>query len=224
MDQSRIRSLISTVLELISYHIFPAIFILSHGLPNNSINFYLGGMVLMVALYKEFIRPLNPNYFFSGFYTLIYILLCVLGFKSMNYNIMILVFAQIVFLFVTRYFPERYNILKVVIDGFIVPSFISIAIVFYYAHFISINFVIPLLLVNITAMMISYFEGDISSYIQIIIIAIATTLLFFLGYINIYTMVAIIAFALIMVLLKIFNKFETTNLIYRFIGNLILII
>ncbi|MFD1470993.1 hypothetical protein [Companilactobacillus mishanensis] len=142
----------------------------------------------------------------------------------MNYNIMILVFAQIVFLFVTRYFPERYNILKVVIDGFIVPSFISIAIVFYYAHFISINFVIPLLLVNITAMMISYFEGDISSYIQIIIIAIATTLLFFLGYINIYTMVAIIAFALIMVLLKIFNKFETTNLIYRFIGNLILII
>lgn len=224
MDKTRNRNLIKALLELISFHVFPVAFILTHKLPNNPINYFLLLMVAMVAFYKEFMLPLKPNQFFSLLYSGIYLIICILGFQTMNIYLMILIFAQIVFLFVTKEMPKKYLILNVLIKDFIVPSFVSIAIFFYYSHFISINFVVPILLVNITALMITYFDGETSSYIQIIAISIATVILFFFGYINIFATIAIIAYALIFVLLKIFNKFSTINVFYRLIGNILLII
>ncbi|WP_300559018.1 hypothetical protein [Companilactobacillus sp.] len=224
MDHTRVKNLIKSLIELVSFHVFAVAFVLIHHLPNNSINYYLLALVAMVALYKEFMLPLKPNILFSITYSVIYFLICAIGFKSMNIFVMILIFAQIAFLFSTRYIPQKYSMLTTLINDFIVPSFVSIAIFFYYSHFISINFVVPLLLINITAVMITYFDGEMNSAIQIIAIAIATVVLFFLGYINLLATIAVIAFTLIMVLLKVFNKFSTTDVIYRFIGNIMLII
>ena len=224
MDHTRNKNLIKALIELASFHVFALGFILTHRMPINPINWFLLALVAMVALYKEFMLPLKPNQFFSGFYTLIYIIICALGFKTMNIFVMILILAQIAFLFLTKYIPQKYNFFTIFIKDFIVPSFVSVAVFFYYAHFISINFVVPILLINITAIMITYFDGEISSYVQIIVLAIATVVLFFLVYINILATIAIIAFALVTVLLRIYDKFSTNNVVYRFIGNVLLMI
>ncbi|KRL66777.1 hypothetical protein [Companilactobacillus versmoldensis] len=224
MDQTRVKNLIKSLIELISFHIFAVGFVLTHHLPSTAINYYLLVLIAMIALYKEFMLPLKPNQFFSGFYSLIFILIAAFGYKSMNPYVSILIFAQLFFLFVTKYIPQKYNLASIVIKDFVVPCFVSIAILFYYAHFISIHFVVPLLLVNIIAIMITYFDGEMNSYIQIIVTAVATLILFLLGYLNIFSTIAVIAFTLITVLLKIFNKFATNNVVYRFIGNILLII
>ncbi|AKP66831.1 hypothetical protein [Companilactobacillus ginsenosidimutans] len=224
MDQTRSKNLIKSLIELISFHIFAIGFILTHKLPNNPINYYLLAMIIMIVLFKEFILPLKPNMNFTITYSVIFIIICAVGFKSMNVFVMILVFSQLAFLFVTRYIPQKYGVVAMVLRDFVVPSFISIGIFFYYTHFISINFVVPLLLVNLTAIMITYFDGEITSYVQIIVVAIATVILFFLGYINILSTIAIIAYALAMVLLKIFDKFSADDVVNRCIGNVLLII
>lgn len=224
MDHTRNKNLIKAIIELFSFHVFAIAFILTHKLPNNPINYYLLVLVAMIALYKEFMTPLNPNILFSTLYSIIFLLVCVLGFKTMNLFVMILLFAQMAFLFIPKYIPQKYLLASHLIKDFIVPSFVSIAILFYYAHFISIKFVVPLLLVNITALMITYFDGEINSYVQIIAVSVVSIILFFLGYLNIFAAIVLIAYSLITVLLKIFEKFSTSNVIYRLIGNILLII
>lgn len=224
MDRTRSKNLIKALIELISFHVFAIGFIFTHRLPNNPINFFLLLLVIMVVLYKEFVLPMKPNERFVIIYSIIFIVVCALGFKTMNIFVMILIFSQLAFLFLIKYMPKKYNVVAMVIEDFVVPTFMSVAIFFYYTHFISINFVVPLLLVNITAIMITYFDGDINSYVQIIAISIATVVLFFLGYINILSTIAIIAYALAMVLLKIFDKFSEDDVVNRLIGNILLII
>ncbi|WP_125709650.1 hypothetical protein [Companilactobacillus zhongbaensis] len=224
MDRTRTKNLIKALIELLSFHVFAISFIWTHNLPSSPINYYLLSMVAMVAIYKEFMLPMKPNQFFSILYSAVFLILCIFGFKSMNIFVMILIFAQVCFLFIPKSIPPKYYIISVLIKDFVVPSFISIAILFYYAHFISIKFVVPLLLINITAVMITYFDGEVTSYVQIIAVAIATVVLFLLNYLNIYSSIAIIAYMLITVLLKIFNKFATTNVIYRFVGNLLVVV
>ncbi len=224
LTYKKYKRLFASVIEFLSYHIFPFIFIFGHNLTNYSINWFLVIMVGMVAIYKEYIRSLKPNMYFNGLYSLIYIVLIVLTFKSLNINVIILIFIQLILLFSTKYIGKKYKLLQTLIDGFIIPSFMSIAIAYTYMHFISFNFIVPLLLVNIATILIEYFEGAKTDYIQLVTLSVLTLILFLLGYINPLTSITIVIFVVVSVLLKQFRHLFTSNLFYRVIGNLLLLI
>jgi len=224
MDKLKSKRLLLTLIEFISYHIFPFIFIFVHDLNNYSLHGFLIIMVAMVALYKEFILTLNPNKYFHILYSIIYILLAILSFNSLNIFVICLVFAQLAFLYMTRYLPDNYQNLISLVKDFVVPSFMSIALAFTYMHFISINFVVPLLLVNLATVLINYFEGTQFDYIELVVISGLSIILFFLNYIGLWTSLAIIIFVVVMSLLKQYKNFNQSNLFYRVIGNLILAI
>ncbi|QFR68657.1 hypothetical protein [Companilactobacillus paralimentarius] len=191
---------------------------------NYTIHGFLIIMIAMVALYKEYIITLNPNKYFHLLYSGIYLLLAILSIHSLNKFVIILIFVQLVFLYMLKYLPDNYQNIASLIEDFIVPSFMSIALAFTYMHFISINFVVPLLLINLACVLIDYFEGTKYDYLQLIVFSILSFMLFILNYINIWTTFIIIIFVLIMALLKKYQKFSQPNLFYRVIGNLILII
>ncbi|MFD1418154.1 hypothetical protein [Companilactobacillus keshanensis] len=218
------RKLIVALLEFISYHIFPISFLFTHGLNNYSINFYLLVMVAMIAFYKEYVRTLKPNFYFNGLYSVCFFILAFISYRTLNINVIILAFVQLVFLYLTKYISKKYQILETLIDNFIIPSFTSIAIAYTYAHFISVNFVVPLLLVNISAILIDYFDGEIADFIQLVTLAGLTLILFFLGYVNIITAVTIVIFVVASTLLKEFRHISVSNLVYRLIGNILLLI
>ncbi|KRK79530.1 hypothetical protein [Companilactobacillus nodensis] len=218
------KKLFASLIEFLSYHIFPFIFIFGHNLNNYTINWYLAIMIGMVAIYKEYIRSLKPNMYFNGLYSIIYVILIVLSSKSLNLNVIILIFVQLVLLFITKYFDEKYQLVQTLIESFIIPSFMSIAIAYTYMHFISFTFVVPLLLVNIAAILIDYFEGARSDYIQLVTLSGLTLILFLLGYINALTAITIVIFVVVAVLLKKFRHLSTSNLFYRVIGNFLLLI
>ncbi|MFC6177555.1 hypothetical protein ACFQAV_11960 [Companilactobacillus huachuanensis] len=224
MDKLKSKKLLSAFIEFISYHIFPFIFIFVHNLNNYSLHGFLIIMVAMVALYKEFILTLNPNKYFHILYSAIYILLAVLSLRSLNLSVIILVFAQLAFLYMTRYLPDNYQNLVSLVEDFVVPSFMSIALAFTYMHFISVNFVVPLLLVNLATVLINYFEGTSFDYIELVVISVLCVILFLLNYISLWTALAIIVFIVTMSLLKKYKNFNQSNLFYRVIGNLILVI
>ncbi|WP_211331288.1 hypothetical protein [Companilactobacillus insicii] len=127
-------------------------------------------------------------------------------------------------MFSTKYIGKKYKLLQTLIDGFIIPSFMSIAIAYTYMHFISFNFIVPLLLVNIATILIEYFEGAKTDYIQLVTLSVLTLILFLLGYINPLTSITIVIFVVVSVLLKQFRHLFTSNLFYRVIGNLLLLI
>lgn len=218
------RKLIVALLEFISYHIFPISFLFTHHLNNYSINFYLLVMVAMVAFYKEYVRTLKPNFYFNGLYTVCFFILALISYRTLNINVIILVFIQLVFLYLTKNISKKYHILETLIDDFIIPSFTSIAIAYTYAHFISVNFIVPLLLINIAAVLIIYFEGAISDFIQLITLAGLTLILFLLNYISLITAITIVIFVLASTLLKEFKHISASNLVYRLIGNILLLI
>lgn len=224
MDKLKSKKLLAALIEFISYHIFPFIFIFMHSLNNYSINGFLLIMVAMVALYKEFILKLNPNRYFHLLYSGIYLLLVILSWKSLNMFVIILVFAQLFFLYMIRYLPDNSESIASLIEDFIVPSFMSIALAFAYMHFISVNFVVPLLLINLATVLINYFEGTRNDYIELAAISILSAVLFLLKYISLWTALVIIIFVIVMSLLKKYRHFAQPNLFYRVIGNLILII
>lgn len=223
MDKLKSKKLLLSLIEFISYHIFPFIFIFIHDLNNYSLHGFLIIMVAMVALYKEYILTLNPNKYFHLLYSGIYILLAILSLRSLNLFVIILIFAQLAFLYMVRYLPENSQIVSLVED-FVVPSFMSIALAFTYMHFISVNFVVPLLLVNIATVLINYFEGTKNDYVEMAAIAALSIILFLLNYISIWTALVIIIFVISMSLLKQYRHFSQPTLFYRIIGNLILII
>lgn len=224
MDKLKSKRLLATAIEFISYHIFPFIFIFMHDLNNYSLHGFLIIMIAMVALYKEYILTLNPNRYFHILYSAIYLLLAVLSIHSLNIFVMILIFAQLFFLYMVRYLPDNYQNLVSLVEDFIVPSFISIALAFTYMHFISVTFVVPLLLVNLATVLINYFEGTRQDYIELIAISALSVILFLLNYISMWTALVIVAFVVTMSLLKKYKNFSQSNLFYRVIGNLILII
>ena len=224
MDKLKSKKLLLALIEFISYHIFPFIFIFVHDLNNFSLHGFLIIMVAMVALYKEFILTLNPNKYFHLLYSGIYILLAILSMRSLNLFVMILIFAQLAFLYMVRYLPEKYPNIVSLVEDFIVPSFMSIALAFTYMHFISVNFVVPLLLVNLATVMINYFDGTKNDYLQLIAISALSVILFLLNYISMWTALVIVTFVIVMSLLKKYQNFSQPNLFYRVIGNLILII
>lgn len=224
MDKLKSKRLLSALIEFISYHIFPFIFIFVHNLNNYSLHGFLIIMVAMVALYKEFILTLNPNRYFHILYSAIYILLAILSFRSLNYFVMILVFAQLAFLYMIRYLPDNYQNFAILVKDFVVPSFMSIALAFTYMHFISVTFIVPLLLVNLATVLINYFKGTRNDYLELIAISVLSVVLFLLNYISLWTALVIIVFVVTMSLLKKYKNFSQPNLFYRVIGNLILII
>ena len=224
MDKLKSKRLLAAFIEFISYHIFPFIFIFVHDLNNYSLHGFLIIMVAMVALYKEFISTLNPNNYFHILYSAIYILLAILSFRSLNYFVMILIFVQIVFLYMIRYLPDKYQNLVSLVKDFIVPSFMSIALAFTYMHFISVTFIVPLLLVNLATVLINYFEGTRNDYLELIAISVLSIVLFLLNYISMWTALVIVIFVVTMSLLKKYRNFSQPNLVYRVIGNLILVI
>lgn len=224
MNNLKSKKILASLIEFISYHIFPFIFIFVHNLNNYTIHGFLIIMIAMVALYKEYIITLNPNKYFHLLYSGIYLLLAILSIHSLNKFVIILIFVQLVFLYTLKYLPDNYQNIASLIEDFIVPSFMSIALAFTYMHFISINFVVPLLLINLACVLIDYFEGTKYDYLQLIVFSILSFMLFILNYINIWTTFIIIIFVLIMALLKKYQKFSQPNLFYRVIGNLILII
>ncbi|CAJ1185737.1 hypothetical protein [Companilactobacillus paralimentarius] len=224
MNNLKSKKILASLIEFISYHIFPFIFIFVHNLNNYTIHGFLIIMIAMVALYKEYIITLNPNKYFHLLYSGIYLLLAILSIHSLNKFVIILIFVQLVFLYMLKYLPDNYQNIASLIEDFIVPSFMSIALAFTYMHFISINFVVPLLLINLACVLIDYFEGTKYDYLQLIVFSILSFMLFILNYINIWTAFIIIIFVLIMALLKKYQKFSQPNLFYRVIGNLILII
>ncbi|MFH5812309.1 hypothetical protein [Companilactobacillus sp. FL22-1] len=224
MDKLKSKKILLSFIEFISYHIFPFIFIFIHDLHNYSINGYLIIMVAMVAIYKEYLLNLNPNRYFHILYSVLYLLLAILALHSLNPLVIILVFTQLVFLYLVRYLPENYQNLVSLVKDFIVPSFISTALAFNYMHFISVNFIIPLLLVNLATVLINYFNGTKLDYGELLAISVLCFLLFLLNYINLWTTLIIILFVVSMCLLKKYQHFTQTNLFYRVIGNLILII
>lgn len=224
MDKLKSKKLLLALIEFISYHIFPFIFIFMHDLTNYSLHGFLIIMVAMVALYKEFILTLNPNKYFHLLYSGIYILLAVLSYRSLNLFVMLLIFAQLAFLYMTCYLPDNYQSIVSLVEDFIVPSFMSIALAFTYMHFISINFVVPLLLVNLATVLIGYFEGSRNDYILLVAISALSCVLFLLNYISLWTALVIIVFVVTMSLLKKYSRFDQPNLFYRVIGNLILVI
>lgn len=224
MNNLKSKKLLLSFIEFISYHIFPFIFISVHNLNNYTIHGFLIIMIAMVALYKEYIITLNPNKYFQLLYSGIYLLLAILSIHSLNKFVIVLIFVQLIFLYILKYLPESYKSFASLIEDFIVPSFISIALAFTYMHFISINFVVPLLLINLACVLINNFEGTKYDYLQLIIFSILSFMLFILSYVNIWTASIIIVFVVIMSLLKKYQKFSQPNLFYRVIGNLILII
>ncbi|HIY93427.1 hypothetical protein [Companilactobacillus sp. HBUAS56275] len=224
MNNLKSKKLLASLIEFISYHIFPFIFIFVHNLNNYTIHGFLIIMIAMVALYKEYIITLNPNKYFHLLYSAIYLLLAILSIHSLNKFVIILVFVQLIFLYMLKYLPDSYKNIASLIEDFIVPSFMSIALAFTYMHFISINFVVPLLLINLACVMIDYFEGTRYDYLQLIVLSILSFMLFILNYINIWTAAIIIIFVVVMSLLKKYQKFSQPNLFYRVIGNIILII
>lgn len=224
MNNLKSKKILASLIEFISYHIFPFIFIFVHNLNNYTIHGFLIIMIAMVALYKEYIITLNPNKYFHLLYSGIYLLLAILSIHSLNKFVIILVFVQLVFLYMLKYLPDNYQNIASLIEDFIVPSFMSIALAFTYMHFISINFVVPLLLINLACVLIDYFEGTKYDYLQLIVFSILSFMLFILNYISIWTAFTIIIFVLAMALLKKYQKFSQPNLFYRVIGNLILII
>jgi len=224
MNNLKSKKILAAFIEFISYHIFPFIFIFVHNLNNFSIHGFLIIMVAMVALYKEFILKLNPNKYFHILYSAIYILLAVLSYRSLNTFVIVLIFAQLAFLYMIRYLPDNYQNIVSLVEDFVVPSFMSIAIAFTYMHFISINFVVPLLLVNIATVMINYFDGTKYDYIQLVALSVLSAVLFLLNYISLWTALVIIIFVVAMSLLKKYRNLSEPNLFYRIIGNLILII
>lgn len=224
MDKLKSKKLLSAFIEFISYHIFPFIFIFIHNLNNYSIHGFLIIMVAMVALYKEFILTLNPNKYFHILYSGIYVLLAILSLHSLNLFVTILIFAQLAFLYMVKYLPDKYQNLVSLVENFVVPSFMSIALAFTYMHFISVNFVVPLLLINLATVLINYFEGTRQDYIELAAISGLCAILFLLNYISLWTALAIIVFVVAMCLLKKYKNFVQSNLFYRIIGNLILII
>ncbi|GEO48095.1 hypothetical protein [Companilactobacillus kimchii] len=224
MNNLKSKKILASLIEFISYHIFPFIFIFVHNLNNYTIHGFLIIMIAMVALYKEYIITLNPNKYFHLLYSGIYLLLAILSIHSLNKFVIILVFVQLVFLYMLKYLPDNYQNIASLIEDFIVPSFMSIALAFTYMHFISINFVVPLLLINLACVLIDYFEGTKYDYLQLIVFSILSFMLFILNYISIWTAFTIIIFVLAMSLLKKYQKFSQPNLFYRVIGNLILII
>ncbi|WP_119325933.1 hypothetical protein [Companilactobacillus musae] len=224
MDKLKSKKLLAALVEFISYHIFPFIFIFVHDLNNYSLHGFLIIMVAMVALYKEFILTLNPNRYFHILYSVIYLILMLLSLHSLNLFVMILVFAQLAFLYMIRYLPDNYKNIASLVENFVVPSFMSIALAFTYMHFISVTFVVPLLLVNLATVLINYFEGSKLDYIELIAISVLSVLLFLLNYISMWTALVIVVFVVTMSLLKKYRNFSQPNLFYRVIGNLILII
>ena len=224
MINFKYKKLISSLIEFISYHVFPFIFIFTHSLTNYTINWFLAIMIAMVAFYKEYIRSLKPNIYFNGLYSVIYLILILLSFRSLNTNVVILVFIQLMLLFLTKFITDKYQLIQTLIESFIIPSFMSIAIAYTYMHFISFNFVVPLLLVNIAAILIDYFGGAKTDYAQLVTLIILTLVLFLLGYVSALTSITIVAFVVVSILLKKFKKFSTSNLFYRLIGNLLLLI
>jgi len=224
MDKLKSKRLLAALIEFISYHIFPFIFIFVHDLNNYSLHGFLIIMVAMVALYKEFILTLNPNRYFHILYSAIYILLAVLSFHSLNLFVTILIFAQLIFPYMIKYLPNNYQNIASLIEDFVVPSFMSISLAFTYMHFISVTFVVPLLLVNLATVLINYFEGTKFDYIELGAISVLSALLFLLNYISLWTALAIIIFIVVMSLLKKYRNFSQSNLFYRVIGNLILVI
>lgn len=224
MINLKYKKLIVSLIEFVSYHVFPFIFIFTHSLGNYTINWFLAIMIAMVAFYKEYIRTLKPNMYFNGLYSGIYILLMVLSFRNLNINVLIMIFIQLILLFLTKYIGKKYQLIQTLIDSFIIPSFMSIAIAYTYMHFVSFTFVVPLLLVNIAAILVDYFEGDKTDYAQLVTLIILTLVLFLLGYVSILTSITIVSFVVIAVLLKKFKHISTSNLFYRLIGNLLLLI
>lgn len=224
MDKLKSKKIVLSIIEFISYHIFPFIFIFIHDLNNYSLHGFLIIMVAMVALYKEYILTLNPNKYFHILYSGIYLLLAVLSWRSLNLFVVLLIFVQLVLLYTVRYLPDNYQNLVSLIKDFVVPSFMSIALAFTYMHFISVNFVVPLLLVNLATVLINYFEGNKFDYIQLGAISALSIILFLLNYISLWTTLIIIIFVVSMSLLKKYRNFSLPNLFYRVIGNLILII
>lgn len=224
MNNLKSKKLLASLIEFISYHIFPFIFIFVHNLNNYTIHGFLIIMIAMVALYKEYIITLNPNKYFHSLYSGIYLLLAILSMHSLNKFVIILVFVQLVFLYMLKYLPDNYQNIASLIEDFIVPSFMSIALAFTYMHFISINFVVPLLLINLACVLIDYFEGTKYDYLQLIVFSILSFMLFILNYVSIWTALIIVIFVVTMALLKKYQKFSQPNLFYRIIGNLILII
>lgn len=224
MDKLKSKNLLSTFMEFISYHIFPFIFIFVHDLNNYSLHGFLIIMVAMVALYKEFILKLNPNRYFHILYSVIYLILMLLSLHSLNLFVMILVFAQLAFLYMIRYLPDNYQNIASLVENFVVPSFMSIALAFTYMHFISVTFVVPLLLVNLATVLINYFEGSKQDYVELIAISLLSLVLFLLNYISMWTALVIVVFVVTMSLLKKYRNFSQSNLFYRVIGNLILVI
>lgn len=224
MDKLKSKNLLSAFMEFISYHIFPFIFIFVHDLNNYSLHGFLIIMVAMVALYKEFILKLNPNRYFHILYSVIYLILMLLSLHSLNLFVMILVFAQLAFLYMIRYLPDNYQNIASLVENFVVPSFMSIALAFTYMHFISVTFVVPLLLVNLATVLINYFEGSKQDYVELIAISLLSLVLFLLNYISMWTALVIVVFVVTMSLLKKHRNFSQSNLFYRVIGNLILVI
>ncbi len=224
MNNLKSKKILAAFIEFISYHIFPFIFIFVHNLNNFSIHGFLIIMVAMVALYKEFILKLNPNKYFHILYSAIYILLAVLSYRSLNTFVIVLIFSQLAFLYMIRYLPDNYQNIVSLVEDFVVPSFMSIAIAFTYMHFVSINFVVPLLLVNIATVMINYFDGTKYDYIQLVALSVLSAVLFLLNYVSLWTALVIIIFVVAMSLLKKYRNLSEPNLFYRIIGNFILII
>ncbi|WP_054642094.1 hypothetical protein [Companilactobacillus kimchii] len=211
MNNLKSKKILASLIEFISYHIFPFIFIFVHNLNNYTIHGFLIIMIAMVALYKEYIITLNPNKYFHLLYSGIYLLLAILSIHSLNKFVIILVFVQLVFLYMLKYLPDNYQNIASLIEDFIVPSFMSIALAFTYMHFISINFVVPLLLINLACVLIDYFEGTKYDYLQLIVFSILSFMLFILNYISIWTAFTIIIFVLAMSLLKKISKIFTTQ-------------
>lgn len=224
MTNLKSKKLLISFMEFISYHIFPFIFIFVNDLHNYSINGFLIIMVAMVALYKDYILQLNPNRYFHILYSVIYLIVAILSLSSLNKFVIILIFAQLIFLYLVKYLPDNYQNYRPLIENFVVPSFMSIALAFTYMHFISINFVVPLLLINLASVLINYFEGKITDYIQIGALSVLALILFALKYINLITAIVIVVFVLLMSLLKKYRGFSESNLFYRIVGNIILII
>ncbi|APX72423.1 hypothetical protein M5C72_04665 [Companilactobacillus allii] len=224
MANLKYKKLIVSVIEFISYHVFPFIFIFTHSLGNYTINWFLAIMIAMIAFYKEYIRTLKPNMYFNGLYSAIYVIIIFLSFRSLNINVIILIFIQLMLLFLTKYISEKYKLIQILIDSFIIPSFMSIAIAYTYMHFVSFTFVVPLLLVNIAAILVDYFDGGKADYAQLVTLVVLTLVLFLLGYVSILTSITIVVFIVVAVLLKKFKQISTSNLFYRLIGNLLLLI
>ena len=59
MNNLKSKKILASLIEFISYHIFPFIFIFVHNLNNYTIHGFLIIMIAMVALYKEYIITLS---------------------------------------------------------------------------------------------------------------------------------------------------------------------